>query len=219
MSNILPENLNYTDNDFDSLLDRTNKLLDSVFPDVDRETANFFNILRELVCWVGDVLLQYQNNQARNARFATVDQRQHFIALTRLIGYKLSGNSPSTADLTVRLNVIPTSPFTLNGLDIANGLDGDIFTTDDDDPISFQLINSVTIPAGTNPPDVVVSVENSITNQEIFASNGAPNQIFKTSYENVIIGSQFNESSLHIIDDSNDQWTEIDGFRINERSY
>ena len=74
---LLAQATDYTDKDFDSLRLRPQSLVGSGFPDwTDFNVASFGTILLELFAFVGDVLTQYQDNQARESRLLTSTQRQ-----------------------------------------------------------------------------------------------------------------------------------------------
>jgi hypothetical protein len=99
---LLPSNTNYTDRDFETLRLRLASLVRSVFPTwTDVSVANFANHLLEAFAWVGDVLGFYQDQQARETRFGTVQLRQNMIALTRLIGYALPGATAAQTTVTI----------------------------------------------------------------------------------------------------------------------
>lgn len=81
---LLPEPVDYTDRDFDSLRARLIALVQSVFPDwSDFDVASFGNLLLEMFAVVGDVLTFYQDNLARESRLVTAIQRKNVIALRR----------------------------------------------------------------------------------------------------------------------------------------
>ena len=101
---ILPANLDYSDKDFESLRARMFDLIRSVFPLWTADAvANFGNILVEGYCFIGDVLTFYQDQQAREGRFAYVEMRKNMIALAKLIGYELSGAEAATVDVVLTI--------------------------------------------------------------------------------------------------------------------
>jgi hypothetical protein len=86
----------YTDKDFDSLRLRLQSLVRSVFPDwTDFNIASFGTIL-ELYAFVLDVLVVYQDNQARESRLLTATQRKNLIALCKLLGFRPAGARAAT---------------------------------------------------------------------------------------------------------------------------
>ena len=82
---LLPDVIDYTDKDLDSLRLRIISLIQTVFPGwSDFETANFGNLLIELYAFVGDVITHYLDNLARESRLTTAVQRKNVIAYERL---------------------------------------------------------------------------------------------------------------------------------------
>ena len=64
---VLPQNLDYTDKDYDSIYTRLTLLTSSVFPDWSNDTvANFGNILKGLMSYVGDILSFYMTIKPRS---------------------------------------------------------------------------------------------------------------------------------------------------------
>jgi len=133
---ILPANIDYSDKDFESLRARSFDLIRSVFPEwSDDAVANFGNILIESYCFVGDVLNFYQDQQAREGRFGTVQLRKHFIAIAKLIQYIMSGAEAATSDLTLTITnadkltgvVSPLeSPVTVSTRSVTNPVSGEV---------------------------------------------------------------------------------------------
>ena len=169
---IIPDNTDYTDRDFDSLRARLEQLLRSVFPDwTDFQIANFGVILMEMFAFVGDVLGFYENNQGRESRIVTANQRKNLIALAKLVNFIPANNTAATTDLTVSLAAPPIADFNLSAGQIVR-------TAQITDPVEFQFLTGLTIPAGSGVP-ATVSVENSATISEDFQSDGLPNQVFE----------------------------------------
>lgn len=167
---ILPTQTDYSDRDFDSLRLRLQNLVAGVFPDwTEFQQANFGNILIEMYAFVGDVLGFYQDNQALESRILTATQRKNMIALAKLLAYTPSSATAATADVSFTLDEVP--------IDDVVFTDGTLVRTPEvTDAVAFQLIGEITIPAGSNPPTVTASVENSSTTQEDFSSTALPNQ-------------------------------------------
>jgi hypothetical protein len=167
---LLAQAKDYTDKDFDSLRLRLQSLVRSVFPDwTDFNIANFGNILLELYAFVLDVLVVYQDNQARESRLLTATQRKNLIALCKLLGFRPAGARAATVE----------ESFTLAAPPIANVVlpqGTRVRTASITDPIVFQLLGDVVIPAGTTPANVTGILEHSAPQDELFASTGLPNQ-------------------------------------------
>jgi len=94
----------YAHKDFDAVRERLFDLITSVFPQwTNTQKHNFGNILVEGFAFVADILNYYQDAQARETRFAFVEQRKNMIALCKLIGYELPGADAATADVQLTL--------------------------------------------------------------------------------------------------------------------
>lgn len=195
-----PTSYDYTDKDFDALRERLIDLAKSVFSDwTDFEVANFGNILLEMFAFVGDVATFYQDNQAPEGRFAFVQQRRNMIALAKLIGYELRGQTAATADTVLTLTNAPLP----NDVPIAAGTE--IRTNEITDPVVGQTLSAVTIPAGAST--VTVSWEHSQTRQSIFTSDGLIDQPFYLPF------TPFLEGSLSIATTSYPSgWEEVENF-------
>lgn len=166
----LAQATDYTDKDFDSLRLRLQNLVRSVFPEwTDFNVASFGNMLVELFAFVGDLLTFYQDNQARESRIATATQRKNLIALTKLLGFRPAGARAATTDAVFALAAVPAAPVTVAARTRVR-------TASVTDPVAFQLLADVTIPAGANPPTVIGTIEHSEAQEELFASSGLPNQ-------------------------------------------
>jgi hypothetical protein len=166
----LAQATDYTDKDFDSLRLRLQNLVRSVFPDwTDFNVASFGNMLLELFAFIGDLLAFYQDNQARESRIATATQRKNLIALTKLLGFRPAGARAATTDAVFSLAAVPIAPVT-----IRSGTR--VRTASVTDPVLFQLLDDVLIPAGASPPTTTGTIEHSEAQEELFASTGLPNQ-------------------------------------------
>lgn len=173
MSRLLPTSFDYTDREFATLKLRLQGLIQSVFPTwTDFSDANFGNILLELMCYVGDVLGFYLNNQADEAFLPTLQQRTSLIRLGQLIGFSLRGASAAYG--TVRVSIPHPGVPAGETLPIPAGTR--IRSMDPEEPVLFQVIAAAAIPAlGTS---VEVSVEQSERRYQVFDSTGEPNQAF-----------------------------------------
>jgi len=160
----LPPSVDYTDKDFDSLRARLIALLKSVFPDwTDFDVASFGNLLLEMFAFVGDVLTFYQDNLARESRLVTATQRKNVMALAKMLGYRLSGAQPATANIEFRLARPTVAPVTIPAGTIVR-------TQEVTEPIRFQLLTPVLIPAGATLGAGVA--EHSKTHMQLFDARG-----------------------------------------------
>lgn len=162
----LPEPVDYTDRDFDSLRARLIALIKSVFPDwTDFDVASFGNLLVELYAYVGDVLTFYQDNLARESRLVTATQRKNVMALAKMLGYRLHGAQPATAQVWLQLARVPVASVTFPA--------GTVLRTQEvTEPVRFQLLAPAVIAAASDPPRVLALVENSKAHTQLFDGRG-----------------------------------------------
>ena len=196
---LLPLNLDYTDKDHASLRARLFNLVGSVFPDwTDREIANFGNILIELFAHVGDVVLFYQDNQAKESRLSDATLRRNVLALAKMLNYIPEGNGAASANVLITLPEVPAISVLLEA--------GRIYETKEVlNRQSFQQLFDVTIPAGLDPPQIFVLVENSSDVSENFSASGLPGQ------ELVFTRTPFLDGS-EVITAGNGGYTQVDSF-------
>ena len=161
---LLPSSLDMTDKDFDALRLRLIALARSVFPDwSDFAVASFGNVLLELYAFVGDVVGYYLDNQARESRLVTATQRKNVIALARMLGYKLHGARAATAEAVFSLARASSADVRIPAGTVVR-------TREVTEPVRFQLLSDVVIPAGALQATGVV--ENSKTWVQLFDSRG-----------------------------------------------
>ncbi|HEU4410073.1 MAG TPA: baseplate J/gp47 family protein [Polyangiaceae bacterium] len=159
---ILPESLDYTARDFDALRTRLYALIRSAFPEwTDDGVAGFGNVLVEMYAFVGDVLGYYLDNHARESRLVTATQRTSVIALARMLGYRLAGARAATAVVRVTLARPPLADVVLPAGTVVR-------TQEVTEPVRFQLLAPVTIPAGADPPVALGTVEHATTHTQAF---------------------------------------------------
>jgi hypothetical protein len=163
---ILPPSVDYTDKDFDSLRERLIALIGSVFPDwSDFSVASFGNVLLEMYAFVGDLLTYYLDAQARESRLATATQRKNVIALARMLGFKLAGARAARAAVTISLGAPPLA-------DVVVPAGTLVRTQEVTEPVRFQLLASLVIPAGASPPAATGDAEHSETQTQVFDARG-----------------------------------------------
>lgn len=193
---ILGPSTDYTDKDFDALNARLDNLISSAFPTwTDIERANFGNILKELFAFVGDVLTKYQDNQAAEAFLGRVTQRKNILALCKLIGFTPRGNTASVVELTIALADALAGDTTIPARSRAK-------TESVVDPIVFETLEDVVIPAGSTGP-VVVSAENAELREEVFSSTGLPNQEIR------LTGTPYLDDTLELVA-ANGSYTQVE---------
>ena len=163
---LTPPNVDYTSKDFTALRTRLFELIRSVFPKwTDASVANFGNILVELFAFTGDILLFYQDNQAREAFLPTARQRRSLLALSRLVGYDPAGATAATVDVVLTFDPAPTGTLT-----VARG--DRVATREITSPIFYQFTEALVVPVAAT--SVTASVENSFSpTPAAFTSTGA----------------------------------------------
>ncbi|MBN2715579.1 MAG: baseplate J/gp47 family protein [Deltaproteobacteria bacterium] len=163
---LLPVNIDYTDKDFDAIRSRLISLIQSVFPDwSDFSVASFGNVLMEMYAFVGDVVTFYLDNQARESRLITATQRKNVIALSRMLGYRLQGARSATAMIKIELARVPVA-------DVVIPAGAIVRTKEVTEPVKFQLLTDVTIPANSDPPVASGIAEHSKKYTQLYDSRG-----------------------------------------------
>ena len=196
---LTPLNLDYTDKDFASLRVRLFKLITQVFPDwTDRDVANFGTLMLELMAHIGDVLCFYQDNQAKESRLSDASLRKSVLAIAKQLNYTPTGNAAATADVLVTLLNVPTR-------DVVLETGRTYETAETSGRVRFQQLYDATIPAGLDPPQTYVTVENSTDGEDTFSSNGLPSQ------EYTLTDSPYLDASL-VLTAVNGAYTEVDDF-------
>jgi hypothetical protein len=170
-----------TDKDFDALRVRLIALAKSVFPDwSDFEVASFGNVLIELYAFVGDVITYYLDNQARESRLVTATQRKNVIALARMLGYRLHGARAATAEVVFSLARAALAEVRIPANTVLR-------TREVTEPVRFQLLSDVVVPAGALQATGIV--ENSKTHTQLFDSRGLANLNIVLDYTPYLDGS------------------------------
>lgn len=201
---ILPANIDYSDRDFDSLRARIIDLIQSVFPTWDdNAVANFGNILLEGFCFVGDVLNYYQDNQAREGRFAFVQLRRNMIALTKLINYTLPGATAATADVTFTI----TNADQLTGVVVPSKSPVVVSTKAITNPVRGEIQEDIIFDLGLGETEGTFSWAHSITQDPfVVASSGKANQRILMPFGPFLQGSDSVET------ETQSPWERVDSF-------
>lgn len=182
---IVPSSIDYTELDHAALEARIFRIVDGLFPAwTSRERIDFGNVLVGLLAYVGDRLAFYQDNQANEAFLTTAQLRRNIIAIAKRLGYRPPTAGAATVDLTFTL----PSP-AVAAVPIAKGRR--TLTAEVTDPIAFQLLEDVVIPAGQTT--ATGRAEHSETRQEVFASSGRPNQAYQLRF------APFLDDSLELV--------------------
>lgn len=195
---LLAQAIDFTDKDFDSLRLRLFALIESVFPTwTARQVANFGNILVEQRAFVGDVLLKYQDNQARESRWSTATQRKSLLALVKLIPFDAATATASQVDVTLSIVAAVTG-------DVLFAAGTVVRTRGANNPVLFRILTDAVLLAGQTQI-TGVTAENSESIQDVFTSPNAPNLEIQLSATPYIDGSS-------IVIAGNGVFTEVDNF-------
>lgn len=170
MSNALQQNLDYTDKDFASILERLKNAIPTIFPTwTDFNDADFGVLLIELFSFIGDVLTKYQDNQSRESRIATATQRKNLISLAKLVNYTPRGATAAQYEQTLSISAAVAGDVLIPRGTIVK-------TVNVSGAIRLQTLADVTISAGST--EAVTTIEHSETRVDEFTSDGTPNQSF-----------------------------------------
>jgi len=201
---LLPENYDYTDKDFESLRERTFNLISSVFPDwSDEAVANFGNILVESFAWILDVLMFYQDQQAREGRFGYVQLRKNMIALAKLIGYELPSASAATVDVLLTIS----NAADLAGIVTPSTTPVVVQTEEVTDPIKGELQGTVSFDLSLGETSKTFSWQHSQTQTPyVIASNGRPDQTIILPFGPFLDGTEVPSTPTQPL------WTRVDSF-------
>lgn len=175
---IIQPNVDYTTKDFASLRLRLQGLARSVFPQwTDHNTPQFGTILLELYAFTGDITTFYQDNQARDLYWPTVQQRENAIRLGRQINFTLASARQASASerFSVPAAVTVAVPIPL----------GTKLRTADETSLPFRTTVAGEIAVGNSFVDLEIEQAALITG-EGFASTGAPSQRYTTIQSPVI---------------------------------
>ena len=163
---LTPSAVNYVDRDFYTWRARVFTEIRSAYPEwTDDQVANFGNILVEVICFGGDMLDFYLNNQARETRITTAELRENMIALVSVFGYAPRGQ---TAARTVQTFMLSTPAIA----DVTIAAETPIYTREITPPLVYRL-PPVAATTGGNPPAEGVA-ENSTRQEVVVAPGGLP---------------------------------------------
>ncbi len=186
-----------TDKDFASIRERLYSLLRSVFPEwTDRNVANFGNLLVEMFSHVGDLLLFYQDNQAAEIFFKTAVLRRSLLALGKMLGFAPATATAATADVTLSISVPTAGDVIVPAGDFAS-------TSEVVEPVRFQFLDTVTLPAGST--SVAAVVEHSESAEDTYTSSNLPNQSTQLSR------TPYLDNSV-VLTDAIGAFTQVDNF-------
>lgn len=193
---LLPSTLDYTDKDEAALRLRLQKLATSAFPAwTNFEKANFGNILLELFAHVGGLATFYLDNQAGESRWSTAQLRSSLLSLIKLIGYRPRSARAARVDLVLAFDPAPSDDVLIER--------GDVFQTQAQTPVRFEVVQDYTVPAGAT--EFELTAANRTEREETFSATGLANQ------ELVLSNTPFLEEDF-ALSDAMGSWTLVDDF-------
>jgi hypothetical protein len=202
----LPKPISYSDKDFDALVERLDDVARSVWPTMsDKARANFGNVVLQSFAFVGDVLHYYQDQQAREVRWAWLQLRRSAIALAKLIDYALDGATAATGDVTLRV----TNASALTGIvtSVPSGKPVVVRTEDATNPIRGELQGVVSINIGIGVTEITLPWEHSLTQPDyVVASTGHGDQQVYLPFGPFLDGSEIVSTLTQPV------WTRVDDF-------
>ncbi len=178
---LIPAPTDYTAADFDACLVAVQNAMSTAFPqwtDYNRAAAGN-NVLRAF-CHLADIVTKYQNDQGREAGWATVKRRRNAIALGRGVGIRLKGISAATVDLTFSIPAALTR-------DVLIPRGTRVSTSGQETALEFFTTADARILAGAT--SVIVSARNAKPRAETLTSTGLPDQRLPTAFLGFVEGS------------------------------
>lgn len=201
---LLPPNMDYSDRDFESLRARLFDLIPSVFPKwTASQVHNFGNLIVEAHCFVGDVLNFYQDQQAPEGRWTTVQMRKNMIALAKLVSEVLFGRVAATADVTLTI----TNAADLTGLVVPVATPVVVGTTAITSPVNGEIQDVISFDLSLGETSKTFGWEHSETQTPYtVASSGKATQKILLPFSPVLV------QSVGVSTPTQGPWTRVDTF-------
>lgn len=158
----------YTDLDQNQIWLRMRELCASVYPDLDLDSrAEIARLFLEGEAYTGDIIADLMRRKGRESRWSHAEQRSNVLAALKMLDFRPSGATAATAEETFTLASPAAASVTIQAGETVR-------TPEETDPVRFQLLEDLVIPAGTTA--VTATVEHSETIAESYLSDGKPNQ-------------------------------------------
>ena len=184
--------------DFDSVRHQLTKLAKAKFPHwTDHSTPGFGNVLLDLYAYVADLLGFYIDAQGREARLATVTQRENAVALAQMLGYQPTGATAAQAELLFTLK----KP---RAVDVVIPIDFLVRTEDVTPPVVFRLLEAVRIAAGDT--QVRANAEASTRHLQVVDTAGAKDLAI------TLVQTPYLDRSIIVNSATGEQWREVQSF-------
>lgn len=194
VNNLPVYSLNYTNQDFYSIRNRTLELLKANFAKEFNDISEASLAVMLIECWAAMAdMLSFKIDQLANELYIdTVTELENAFRLAKLVGYKPMPPLPAKAMFLARSNATYNTDLTLK-TPILVSLDGMGFDITYElyaaDPSNSPVFGAdIIIPAGSMFTEAIVGLEG-MTKAANFKSTGKANQIFTLPFENVYFGS------------------------------
>lgn len=194
---VLPAPRDLTAADFFACLEALQVDVGQAFPKwTDFNRASPGNVLLQAFCYVLDILTKYQNDQARETFWATVQRRRNALALARGDGIAFKGNAAATVDVEFTLAAAIAN-------DVVIPAGTKVLTSGLDDTFEFFTVAELRIPAGQTQG--TVSARNSRIRIEQLSSDGTGSQAFRTTFIPFVQGTT-------IVTIAAEDWVRVENF-------
>lgn len=210
INNMPVYSLNYANQDFHSIRNRTLELLKANFGEEFNDISESSLAVMLVECWAAMAdMLSFKIDQLANELYIdTVTELENAFRLAKLVGYKPMPPLPAKAMFLARINHVYTADLIIKAPVLIN-LDGlgfdiayELYAADAHNNPVFGA--DIVIPAGAMFTESVVGLEG-MTRHINFKSSGKANQILSLHYENVLWGS------IKVLINGH-AWTEVEHF-------
>lgn len=194
INNLPVYSLNYTNQDFHSIINRTVDLLQSNFGEEFNDLSESSLAMMLIQCWAGMAdMLSFKIDQLANEFYIdTVTELENAFRLAKFVGYKPMPPLPAKCMFFGKINAVYSADLVIK-TPVSINLDGigfdvgyELYAADGDNNPVFDA--PIVIPAGATFTEAIVGLEG--TSKKVpYKSNGKANQIFTLPYENVFFGS------------------------------
>jgi len=183
--NYVPQ-IDYTSRDYSAIREDLLALIDVIAPTwTSRDPADLGMTLVELFSYMGDMLGFYIDRAANEGLLATSSQRDSVLQIAAMIGYVPTASSAATVTLTFS-NTTESSVVVPAGTQVANSVIVDGTSTQ----IVFETDAAVTVPAAVDGVAGTITAAatqgETIADEEVGTSTGAPSQVYKLANYPVI---------------------------------
>jgi hypothetical protein len=180
-----PATIDYTSKDWLGFVTSMLNYAQVAFPEWDTSSQGDFGVmLVELFAYMGDILSFYGDRLTQESYLPTATQRLSILNLAQLLGYIPTNGSSASGTVTLQTSNPGPAVTVPAGTQLTTG-----FVTSSDQPIIYQVNQSVTVPH--NGGTAVAQVTQGITHtlQSLGISNGTAGQSFQIPQADVEDGT------------------------------